>query len=161
MNYDSLLNARKNKLQNISLMINHGKLKNLVYFQDFDFYNLLLKLSAPKADLDHIEAVNSLTSFSSFDTDMYIKKILETKINFRDKYYFSYATTIDVDSNPLLINKKRKQIEAYTKSALKSIEIYTTERHTSSTTIFQVDLSPIQDILINVTGTQFPNPLII
>jgi hypothetical protein len=154
----------------------------LVYFQDFRFYEYLIShQTSVKRDLNIVEAVEDLKTKLYGNLAMeYIWKIKATLSNFNSHFYFVYADLYDkyhiilddpdVNSkyfewdNPKKYDKSSngkkitKVIENTVKEALNKINISTTADSSKGVLPLQIDLSLIQNELVNVGGHNYGFP---
>jgi hypothetical protein len=105
--------------------------------------------------------------------------LTNVKLNFTNNFYFVYAdlysdvTEVSDDIN-LEYNgwnnvdqyegpgrRLLERIELVTKNKLKKIDIYTSAKALGQNLTMNIDLSNIQQNLINLTGEPFTNPLIL
>jgi hypothetical protein len=110
-------------------------------------------------DLDRIYIVNA----NHFKTSELKSKILLTKELFVNNFYFVYTTDEDLKNQgnfTLTESPNRKGIEDTVKQKLHKIGIFTTAKANKNIKVLDVDLSLIQDDLINVGGHVYGNPYI-
>jgi hypothetical protein len=167
--YDNTL-GKKNKVAHVAL------LKNLIFFQDCNFFHLkhavnpIFKKKNIKTEQSVKYLVNMLTGGLTKNTNdiiQHISKILLSLNCFRDSFYFVYA--IKSEGINLLNMHDRESAEKATKKQLKSIKLYTTaDARKGKEMPIQIDLTEIQDELVNVGSRQYndlngnyKNPLII
>ena len=91
--------------------------------------------------------------------------IILTKEMFVNNFYFIFATDdniIKTNDFSLNENSNRLSVEKTTKNILENINIFTTaDSRRGSIIPLSLDLSCIQNDLINLTGKPFINPLIL
>jgi hypothetical protein len=146
------------------------KINELIYFQDFRFYEHLIAPPATcKKDLNVVETVNELKNGLNGNLAMeYIWKIEATLTNFKSHFYFVYAdlnddehVNINIDDQIATSNKTMKlteRIELATKIALQKISINTSAKAVGEIVKMEIDLSLIQNELVNVGGHDYGFP---
>jgi hypothetical protein len=153
----------------------NSTLKNLIWYNDSVFFDNKLNLSFYKSkyisgtgvlksigqngDLDSIFFNNNrLYEALKMKTD-----IILTKEMFINNFYFIYATDdniITTNDFSLYENSNRLSVEKTSKNILENINIFTTaDSRRGSIIPLSLDLSCIQNDLINLTGKPFINPL--
>ena len=151
-----------------------SQINKLIYFQNSNYFHQKLGLnSILKVDrnysnsFDYLRTLSAeLPSSQANDALALSKKILNTLAQFKANFYFIYATDKDVKNGEegFSFNKisDRHNIEIATKNALKTIGIFTTAdsrrgKYVSAT----IDLTAVQNELINVRHDEYDKPLII
>ncbi len=155
----------------------NSTLKNLVWYNDSLFFDNKLNLSlyeskyisgtgvlksiGQNGDLDSIFFNNNrLYGALKMKTD-----IILTKEMFVNNFYFIYATENNINEKndfSLNVSSNRLSVEKTIKNLLMKISIFTTaDSRRGSNIILTLDLSYIQNDLINLTGKPFINPLIL
>lgn len=91
-----------------------------------------------------------------------LEKIKTTKENFTNNFYYVYATNEHVSENTNIDlsssdGSDRKKVEKAIKQKLEGLGIYTTANARGAIVKFNLDLTKIQNILINV-GHNYGNP---
>jgi hypothetical protein len=147
--YDNHLNGR-NKLTKLIGIMNKGGMNDLIYFQDFNFFNhkLGLPTTGKKDDKNHIAAVSELRKISSLKSYKMAVTIEMTKVTYKDKFYFVLA--FDEQTDGYNIKRDRENIESNAKFALQEKNIFTTEKHQKNAPKISIDLSEIEDILVDL-----------
>lgn len=140
-----------------------SKWPELIYFQDFRFYEN--KISPPftiQNDIDIVNAVIELKNRFPYNNMAmeYTWKIITTLANFRKHFYFVYAdvnnqehVSINSIDQILLSESKAKlteHIEHATKKALQTININTSAKDINRNIKIGIDLSEIENELVNV-----------
>lgn len=169
--YSDMSNYKQSKT------LHNSTLKNLIWYNDSEFYDNKFKLSLHKSkyvsgtgvlksigqngDLDSIFLNNNrLYQALKMKTD-----IILTKEIFVNNFYFIYATEeniIQTDKFSLNIRSNRLNVEKTIKNLLIKINIFTTaDSRRGSLISLSLDLSCIQNELINLTDKPFINPLIL
>lgn len=155
----------------------NSTLKNLIWYNDSEFYDNKLNLSLYKSkyisgtgvlksigqngDLDSIFLNNNrLYEVLKMKAD-----IILTKEMFVNNFYFIYATDNNINEEndfSLNVSSNRLSVEKTIKNLLMKINIYTTaDSRRGSNRPLTLDLTCIQNDLINLTGKPFINPLIL
>lgn len=140
----------------------------------------LASIYMPGGDLDKINSINQLSGANKLKNE-----ILNTKSLYDKGYYFAYAELlkdVTIESKHELFTKfdeyKRtkkytnikdngwgetiaKRIENATKEALKKIKIHTTAKADGNQISMEIDLSKLQNVLVNVGNHNYNSPLII
>lgn len=97
------------------------------------------------------------------DTNKLIDRIKNTKQLIKDNFYYAYWDANSFEGFSQMVKKVQKallrSVEGATKKALETIEIYTYSHDEAFNGQFTIDLSLIQEILINNTNDVYPNPL--
>jgi hypothetical protein len=157
------------------------KLHELIYFQDFIFYqNLISQNFSSKNNLNIIDAYNHLQTGANLFNN-YALKIKHTLDNFNSNFYYIYADLynknhIELDDvevekynnwdNPKCYTKNSNGkiittlIEKSVKNALKKINISTTAA-TANKGVLNMDIifSNVQNELVNVGGHNYGFPI--
>ncbi|RAR73758.1 hypothetical protein [Flavobacterium aciduliphilum] len=155
----------------------NSTLKNLIWYNDSVFFDNKLNLSLYKSkyisgtgvlksigqngDLDSI-FLNNIRLYEALKmkTD-----IILTKEIFVNNFYFIYATDGNIikrDNFSFNVSSNRLSVEKTSKQLLTNINIFTTaDSRRGSIIPLSLDLSCIQNDLINLTGKPFINPLIL
>jgi hypothetical protein len=153
-------------------------LKHLVWFQDLTFFNQKIGANIfplPITNSNHLDSYKNglLASMKNNSLDVIITKGELTKKKFNNDFYFVYATYQDIiNSNNVIDLKNSKlssnynkesaeKIELRTKKVLNQLGINTTAKANGMDIQIKIDLSLIQNDLINLTGKPFINPLIL
>jgi hypothetical protein len=99
--------------------------------------------------------INSLLGVGTIQSLNYVNKINDVVNLYTNNFYFIFAPATDASNT--------KEAEFITKTSLQRIGIYTTSPASSPNLNppFSIDLSCVQNLLVNVTGNPLPNPLII
>lgn len=148
--YDLHLNGR-NKLFKLIKIIISGGIKNLIYFQDFNFFNQLLKLPPikPNDNKPHPVAVSDLRKINSGVSNTFADKIEETKKNYEEWFYFVLA--YDEPTGAFDTKRAWENIESNAKWTLQKKNIFTTEKHRGKDVpVIHIDLSDIKNILTDL-----------
>lgn len=140
-------------------------LSTLAYFQDSEFFNFVIGTTTFSGNFDHLMAIHKLTAHGMPMSTCLADAILATKLKFQDNFYFIYATDYVIGGivkafSSAKADPTRLQSEADTKSALKKIQIHTTEPHhkiPDPTT--DIDLNCVSGSLIELAP--FPKPLVL
>jgi hypothetical protein len=158
-----------------------NQLHNLIYFQNNDFFHVKHNLNQQQLDLGQIDMLNYLTNNNLNQSAQVLANV---KLNFTNNFYFVYADLYsDVTEvsdeinleyngwnnvNQYIVNNINgpgrnllERIELATKNKLKKIDIYTSAKASGQNLTMNIDLSNIQQNLINLTGEPFTNPLIL
>ncbi len=147
--YDTHLNGR-NKLTKLIGIMSKGRMNDLIYFQDFNFFNHKLGLPtiAKKDNKNHIEAISELRKISSGYSNLFADTIEKTKKTYEDRFYFVLA--LEEQANDFKNKRDRENIESNAKFALQEKNIFTTEKHRKNVPKISIDLSEIENILIDL-----------
>jgi len=159
-----------------------NQLKNLIYFQNNDFFHVKHNLiNQQQLNLGQLDMLNYLINNNLNQSAQVLSNV---KLNFTKNFYFIYADLYnDVTEvsdeinlkyngwnnvNQYIVNRKNgpgknllERIELATKNKLKNIDIYTSAKAEGQNLKMNIDLSNIQQSLINLTGEPFINPLIL
>jgi hypothetical protein len=148
-----------------------SKLTNLIFFQNADFFHQKLGIaSLPwKTDLKIEQSIPYLINLSSCCSTItlnsiseLITRIITTLNNFRKDFYYVYASDSTENNKGIVLSSSasRKHVEYQVKVSLNKINIHTTAAaKTVITTPIQVDLSQIQNELVNVGGHLYNDKL--
>lgn len=153
-------------------------LKHLVWFQDLTFYHEKIGANIfplPRTNSNHLDSYKNglLSSMKNNSLNEIITKGELTKKKFNNDFYFVYATyqdiinsndVIDLKNSTLSANytkESAEKIEFRTKKVLNQLGINTTAKAEVINSQIKIDLSIIQNDLINLTGETFINPLIL
>jgi hypothetical protein len=157
-------------------------LPNLIWYNDARFFNNKLELIPPNIStyISNSGQQASIGNGNDLDTiaagighhpncaDVLKDEIVETKELFDECFYFIYATDVNLDqngdflfdipSNLPLSKRNREHMENTVKRKLHKINIYTTAKANKATVPVAVDLSVVQEVLINLDhlGCGFP-----
>jgi len=167
LQYDTIHTKGRGKVHRVA------KLKNLIFFQDAAFFHQKTEIvNLPWiTNLRIEEAIYYLMTLSSQkEPDKFnvisnlITRIISTLINFKSNFYYVYASHKDDNNsgevNTILSNDKaRKIVENTVKKKLNNINIHTTAAASSKTLPIKIDLSKIQNELVNVRDHIYNNPL--
>jgi hypothetical protein len=153
-----------------------NQLHNLIYFQNNDFFHVKHNLNLPQKNYGQLDMLNYL---NNNNLNQSAQVLTNVKLNFTNNFYFVYAdlysdvTEVSDDIN-LEYNgwnnvdqyegpgrRLLERIELVTKNKLKKIDIYTSAKALGQNLTMNIDLSNIQQNLINLTGEPFTNPLIL
>ncbi len=180
--YDQLVGKNIEKVKLPTIAKNQQILKYLIYFQNLKYFNLLLQ----KNDIySGNYNVNFAIDILASKKDLAHKNKIEQMLNlYKSNFYFVYADLYnDVTEvpdeinleyngwnieNQYIVNRKNgpgknllERIELATKNKLKKIDIYTSAKAVGQNLTMNIDLSNIQQNLINLTDEPFSNPLIL
>jgi len=130
-------------------------LSELIYFQDFRFYeNLFNPPANVKNDLNIVDTVIEIQKrYNNQVAKVYVSKIKAALDNFTNNFYFVYANTVDNEDINLSSQEARLNIEVKLNQALiDQFDIYTTadNRRTGRDFPIQFDLSLISNQLVNL-----------
>lgn len=160
------------------VLYNHIKTfgNSMIYFtcpSFFDFYLNLAPGRFPPVN-NHSMAIAALAGLGGRRAIALMNSINAIKNTMEFSFYYSYAEQANwIGHYPAMT---LDEAEAYTKSALESINIFTYQRAIQAIhnqrlaplgtmprpiNAWDIDLSAIQNVLVNITGSPFPNPLII
>ena len=148
--YDLLLNSG-NKLDKLMEKFNPDEPTNFIYFQDFNFFNHILKqpIIKPNDNKPHPVALSTLRKVNTRISNTYADKIEKTKKNYEDLFYFVLA--YGEPTGAFATKRDRENIESNAKLSLQKMGIYTTEKHRKKDVPeIHIDLSEIEDILIDL-----------
>ena len=165
--------------------IHNSTLEKLIWYNNADFFNIRLGLPHSNRSMYGINEFEGLprtnghqtsigiggdletisTGIGHHPNDAYdLKKAIEkTKKIFDENFYFIYATDKELEDQGIytLTNAgHRRLVENTVKQKLHKINIYTTAHADNTPLELDVDLSNIQDKLINVDGHLYGNPYI-
>jgi|688.fasta_scaffold367516_2 hypothetical protein len=145
-----------------------AKLPNLIFFQDSNFFHLKHTLSPVEKNINIKieESIDYLMDIlvkghitKTKDIREHVSRILLTLGNFRDRFYYVYASAknnlgIDFTDKGILLS-----IEKQTKDKLKKINIFTSADERVGTIMdpIGIDLSQIQNELVNIGEHDFNN----
>jgi hypothetical protein len=149
-------------------------LKYLLFFQNRNYFQMkhgggFFALDKHERELNHCDAINE-----GFDTE---KKIARTKSIYTKDFYYVYCSYEEIkkqfDHNKKLLSyypdcqSQLERIEMASKWALKTIGIHTTAKAEGEIVDMEIDLSKVQNELINMGRHPFninevyPQPLLI
>lgn len=138
-------------------------LEALIYFQCMSIYDYKLNTNIYKAQAQLLIKNNPNGDLNQFQINKlspkpqeYFNLVQKTKKNFTTKFYYIYAEYPDVNLPPDFFKHEAK-------NALKKISIYTTAKHIDKEIpqALTVDLSNIQNELVNVSGSHYPQKLVL
>lgn len=166
-NYDKAL-GKRGKLSRVAHLV------HLIFFQDSDFFNLKHWLESVgnnhnvkiEQSIDYLIKLHSSPSTSTIE---HITRIITALSNFKQNFYYVFASTQNNAEIDLGNRVLRESIEKQTKKQLKSIGLYTTADGRKGAEIsIKLDLNKIKDELANLGGHEYNdrfgnyiNPLII
>lgn len=155
----------------------NSNLPNLIWYNNSSFFDIKLNLTRYKSKynsgsgvLKSIGINGDLDSIYFYNDKLYhaIKMkydIILTKELFDKEFYFVYAIQDDFFDSynySLEVSSNRLNIEKTVKDSLKKINIFTTADSRRGKIIpLSLDLSNVEDELINLTSKPFINPLIL
>jgi hypothetical protein len=144
-------------------------LHNLIFYQDRDFFHLKHSIS-PLGGNVNVKTEGSIDYLMYIITKGYTtnikairehaSRILITLGNFRDRFYFVYASAKNHPEFDFSDKGVLHSIEKRTKENLKKINIYTSAGETAGKIkgSIKIDLSGIQNELVNIGEHDFNNP---
>ena len=155
--------------KSITKAMHVSKLKHLIFFQDANFYHYRMGI-APTPWVSNLrieESVYYLTYLARIcgldqirDLSELSSRLLITLNNFKEHFYYVYASQNNQPESEDLLNEDgRKAAEHQVKDKLKNIHIHTTadSKNVKYPASFELDLTNIQERLVNLHDHQFDN----
>jgi hypothetical protein len=160
--YDKYL-GKRGKLSLVAL------LHNLIFFQNSDFFHLKHSISplGGNVNVKTEESIGYLIDIivkgyttNNKNISVHASRILLTLGNFRDKFYYVYASAKNNPETDFADKGVLHSIEKQTKEKLKKINIHTSAGEMAGTIkdSIEIDLSGIQNELVNIGEHDFNNP---
>ncbi len=172
--YDSLQSKKIKNFKQSPFFIKINTLnKHLIYFQSPDFYRFKGIKFNGNADLNILNTTIQLRNCGCVLSQQLVNNIDNVCDLYKNNFYFIFSEKFINDKNienffsPNINgngNMERKIAETITKHSLQKIQIETTSPILENYEIKNIDsinLSNIQQNLINLTGEPFTNPLIL
>lgn len=150
--YDQLVGKNIEKVKLPTIAKNQQILKYLIYFQNLKYFNSLLQKNNTYSGNYNVSfAIDILES----NNDLVHKNKIEQMLKiYKSSFYFVFAEVID---------HNLRVVESSVKKKINDLNIFTSaiSDKNSINEKIKIDLSNIQQNLINLTDEPFPNPLIL
>jgi hypothetical protein len=150
-------------------VIKIGGNNSLIWFPCPSFFNsyfnlnesVLKKTGATHKDSIGINGDLQNAKFPKKEASILENKIIKVKKLISTNFYFAVATTENNPEIDFSDNKIRKGIEFHTKEKIKTISVHTYATANNVSSPYFIDLSAIQNELVNMTDASFPTKLIL